>query len=446
MTLPLGVWAVGCALALVALRRRLAPFFLSPVVLVAASMLALAVGGAVFYQDVAMAPGGAGIRLVISDQLVRETTQLLLLAVSAFLAGSAAGAVRRNSGPRTRVSFTAVTLPPATLTAVAVACAVPAVYACFVPGLPYLLDRPFYIENAYGGGVAAIGAQLSVAAVLGCGFLAVAWRGAGRVFVVVLFVVYLCLFFGQATRGMALAPTLFALGAFAAAPGRRTRIGLLVAAVLSVYLLRLPLFLRGQVHHGIIPYAGDLPSYFAATSGWDVVALNVLISFGIIGTTAYVQPHFPLHDLIVSINPLPGGWAGWYQIAAVHRLNVYSPYGAVGELGNVGPVAVIGYFFVLGLLMAFLDRRVRAHLLAGRQAPALVVIGLVGLFCLYNQQYNLRQSTRMVYYAVAVELAVMAFLWLRNRRRPEQDDVLGPAPADAPDAGDPLPVAAGRTD
>lgn len=410
-------WSLVCVLALVALRRWTAPPFLSPVVLVAGSMLALTLGGAFFYQDVAMAPGGAGIRLIISDRLVLQTARLLLTATSAFLVGSAVVLVRRRQvASGGQVAFRAMVLSPNALRAGAVVCVLPLAYAMVVPGLPYLLDRPYYIATAFGGQVAGIGSQLSIAAVLGCGFLAAAWRGAARVFAVVVFAVYLAMFFAEATRGLALAPVLFALGAFVAAPGRRARVGLLAAVVASVVLLPLPLFLRSLTHHGLIPYAGRLPAYFSQPSAWSVLALTVLISFAVIGVTAYVQPHFPLHDLLVSVNPLPGNSVGWYQIAQVHRLNIYTPYGAVGELGNSGMVAVLAYFLVLGAVMALLDRRVQDHLRSGLQAPALLVVALVGLFCLYNQQYNLRQSTRMAYYALALELAVTALLWLRARR------------------------------
>lgn len=416
MTLIVG-WAVALVLALFALRRRIAPPFLSPVVLVAGSMLALTLGGAFFYQDVAMAPGGAGIQLVISDQLVLQTARLLLTATTAFIVGSALVLIRRRQVPSGGpVGFRAMVLSQSTLTAGAVVCVLPLAYAMVVPGLPYLLDRPYYIATAFGGQLAGIGSQLSIAAVLGCGFLAAAWRGAARVFAVALFAVYLALFFSEATRGLALAPVLFALGVFVAAPGRRARVGLLVAVAASVVLLPLPLFLRSRTHHGLIPYAGQLPAYLAQSSPWSVLALTVLISFAVIGVTAYVQPHFPMHDLLISVNPLPGNSVGWYQIAQVHRLNIYTPYGAVGELGNAGTVAVVAYFVVLGVVMAVLDRRIQEHLRSGLQAPALLVVALVGLFCLYNQQYNLRQSTRMAYYAVALEVAVSVFLWLRARR------------------------------
>ena len=423
MTTGLLLWAAGLLVALFALRRWLAPAFLSPVVLVAASMIALALGGAWFYQDVALAPGGAGVQLVIGDQLVQDTTRLLLLATSAFLVGSTLGVVRRRGVAQGPAGFRAVVLPEATLVAIAAGCVLPILYTLFVPGVPYLLDRPYYLADAFGGGAAAIAGQLSIAAVLGCGLLASVWRGAGRVLAVALALVYFVSFFALATRVMALAPVLFALGAFAGSPSRRTRIGLAVSAVASVALIGLPLFLRNQVHHGLIPYVHELSGFLSATAGYDVVALNILISFAIIGVTAYVQPTFPSHDLFVSLNPLPGGMAGWYDIADVHRLNVYTPYGAIGELGNVGPAAVVGYFVALGLVMAWLDRRVRAHLVAGRQGPALLVVGLVALFCLYNQQYNLRQSTRMVYYALAIDLALMAWTWFRSRPRDPDDDV-----------------------
>jgi hypothetical protein len=412
----LAVWTTACLTALFALRKRVAPALLSPVILVAMSMLLLMAGGVLLYQDVALAQGGAGVQLVISDALVERTAQLLLLSTSAFLVGAALGLARKPA-TRPRIPSARLRLPPVTLSILAAACALPIVYDLATSGIGHLLDRPLYISDAFGGGSVAIADQLAVAAVVVLGYLAGTWRGAGRAVAVTLAGLYGVLFFAGGSRRLALAPLLFALGIYAAAPGRRSRAGLVVAAGASLYLIPLPLFLRDQARHGLLPYHDRLPAVLLDTSGWDEVGRNVLISFAIIGVTAYVQPHMPLHDLGVSLNPLPGRLVGWYDVAPLHRLNDYTPYGAVGELGNAGSWAVIGYFFVIGLIMAHLDRRVRSLLMNGRTAHALLIVGLVGLFCLFNQQYNLRQSTRMVYYALALDFALIATAWLFSRSR-----------------------------
>jgi hypothetical protein len=411
------LWSLCCVAGLVALRRRLAPALLSPVVLVAGSMLLLTVSGVLLYQDVATAEGGSGIQLIISDELVVRTAHLLLLATTTFIFGSAVVALQGTAGPSS-IDFRHVTASPTVLKVLAVASVLPLAYTLLPPGLSSLLRRPYYLEDAYGGGLGAVAGVLAVAAVLVLGYLAGVWGGAGRAFALALAVTYGLVFFAGGTRRLALTPLLLALGWFAANPSRRSRLGLLGAVALSLYLIRLPLYLRGLVEHGLIPYLRALPDYFANESGWDTVALNVLISFGIIGVTAYVQPHFPTDDLLVSLNPAPGGMAGWYEIAPFHRLNAFTPYGAVGELGNVGTVAVVGYFVVLGVIMAFLDRSVKAHLANGRQAAALLLVGLVAVFCLFNQQYNLRASTRLVYYAVLLDLAILAWIWFRSRPSP----------------------------
>ena len=159
------------------------------------------------------------------------------------------------------------------------------------------------------------------------------------------------------------------------------------------------------------------PRFLEASIGWDAVLLNVLVSFAIIGVTAYAQPLIPGHDLFVSLSPLPGGMAGWYQVAPQHRLNIYTPYAAVGELGNAGYGTVVVYFLAVGLLLALFDRRVRALLQDGRQAHALAIVGLIGLFCLFTVQYNLRASTRMLYYAVAVDLLFVFMYKIRGSER-----------------------------
>ena len=58
-------------------------------------------------------------------------------------------------------------------------------------------------------------------------------------------------------------------------------------------------------------------------------------------------------------DPLPGSLTDWYSRAPVHRLNVFTPYSLVGELGNYGLTALIGYSLATGMVLGYADRRVR---------------------------------------------------------------------------------------
>jgi hypothetical protein len=140
-------------------------------------------------------------------------------------------------------------------------------------------------------------------------------------------------------------------------------------------------------------------------------AANLLFGFANIGCTAFASPLLPVHDLLVAINPLPGGIAGWYAIASAHRINLFTPYAALGELGNHGWLVLVGYCLVVGAILGHLDNSVRQLLAGGRQAYGLALLALAGLFMVISTQYNLRTATRLMYYALAADVAIR--LWLR---------------------------------
>jgi hypothetical protein len=149
----------------------------------------------------------------------------------------------------------------------------------------------------------------------------------------------------------------------------------------------------------------------------EVLALNLLIGYGVIGRTAFDIPPINQADFLVSVNPLPGGLSGWYQIADDHRLNLFTPMAALGELGNLGWPSVIGYCGTVGFVLAYLDLRVRGLMERGRQLHGLLLLALTVLFTVLSTGYNLRTATRMLYYALALDALTRGWIAIRGRRR-----------------------------
>jgi hypothetical protein len=282
-----------------------------------------------------------------------------------------------------------------------------------------ILSRPYYIAEAVqDGGLAGLAGQLAIAATIALGYLMSAAKGGARAVSVMVLVAYVAVFFGSGSRRLAMILILVMVGVFLA---RRTRMtGLLLAAsgALSLYLIRLPLYLRALPEHGIFPYLQNLPGFFEYGVGWDSIGRNVLISFGIIGATAYQQPSID-HDIFwASVNPVTGAAAGWYEYADQMRINIYTPYAGVGELGNHGMGYVVVYFFIAGIILALGDRAVIRFMERGHGVLSLALVGLAGLFYLYSIQYNLRSSTRMLYYGIAACI-VLEFVSKQMARRRE---------------------------
>ena len=146
---------------------------------------------------------------------------------------------------------------------------------------------------------------------------------------------------------------------------------------------------------------------------------NVLSTFGQSGHIAFLEPSIPLSHLWTSLSPLPGSVVGWNQIQPSHRLDPYSPYSTIGELGNYGLPILAAYYSLAGAVLALLDSRAR-ELVAHRQPlRGLPLIALGFLFPILSLQYQLRSDTRILYYGLAL-VGIIALL-KSSARAPQKE-------------------------
>lgn len=386
--------------AVVLSRRRLAPLVFSPVALVSIGLYAMSLLGALLYGSVDEAVAGGGATVVLSNADTFRTFLLMTLAAFSVLFSGLITAYFMPKIAFTRPKFK-VNLPDKAYIWILLGTIAP-LAILVVSGGSDILSRPYYISEAVqDGGIEGLAGQLAVAAIIALGYLCAASRGSTRVTSAIIMLGYVAVLFGSGSRRLAMIPILFMVGVFIV---RRTRVrGLLLAlsGVLSIYLIRLPLFLRALPAHGIIPYLQEMPGFLSYGVGWDSIGRNLLISFGITGQTAFQQPSIGANVFWVSVNPMTGSAAGWYAVADQLRINIYTPYSAIGELGNYGVAYVIGYCLIAGVVLALGDRVVMRFFARGHDVLSLVAVGLAGLFYLYSIQYNLRSATRMLYYGIA---------------------------------------------
>lgn len=221
-----------------------------------------------------------------------------------------------------------------------------------------------------------------------------------------LLVVYLAVYLSLGSRGFGLVPGLLMVGAIMA--GRKIgwytlAIGLLV----TLFLLQLPLALRAEgptAPAGLLPYVGQLmadPTSALASNPYPVVG-NVLFSVPLTGVVAHGESGVTVGTLAISVNPLPGTMAGWPDISADLRINPYTPYSGLGELGALGLPVVALYFVVVGAGLSGIQRAVR-RLPDTRVLVAFVsCAGLTLLLVANLLQYNLRTGSRYVWYIVLI--------------------------------------------
>jgi hypothetical protein len=424
---PLALGAIA-VLLLVTANRVLGTFLLSPVQIVVGGLLLLAVLGRLFHGAIADVRGGAAITIHLAEDATRQTQNLILLAAVLMLSGALL--VLAICGGKAKIphaTFQGFKLNDSSYKLIALGAPLPLFLLVIGYGPSKLLERSYYIEQHVGSpGIVSAGTLLSLGAVAGLGCLWAARKY--RAWVLVLVALAALIFLGLGSRRLALIPVIFTLGMLAINTSRRTRLTVMASCAFSFYLIGLPLKFRAQASHGILPYLSALPDIVAVAHPWAATAQNLLISFAIIGKTAMLQP-FPLRDLYISLSPIPGSLVGWYDIAPNHRLNVYTPAAALGELRNAGLVATVIVCPVLGAILAWLEIRAKRLLADGRQILSLVLIVLSTLFLPFFMQYNLRTAARMLYYALAVDVVAGVFNHRRHLRHAtalmDEEDISG---------------------
>ncbi len=410
---PLGTAAAGAIAltlaAVAALARPLRPSPFSPVHLTVWLYLAVAAATVSVYPAVADAPFGTAFRTTLPTDLLAATALLYVLAAGSVLAGAACClALTRGSGfGRRPVRLERIGSSEGTHTALLVVALVPfaLIFAGTAGDLGVLLNRTYYLASLQANQqLFGFGANLALAVTLLAGYVwsaSTAWTK--RATSVAVALLYFILFFSLGSRSLAMAPIVFAMGAYATSPtSKRLKTLLLISVGVGLILLPLPLSLRLMDAHGLIPYLSNLaPDSPAVDVGAASLLLNLLQSVPTVAVTAFKEPALPLW---VSLNPLPGNVAGWYAVSDAYRLNVNAPYPALGELANRSVLVVATYFAVAGFVLARTDLAIRRLMARGHQLYALLLVAVSGLFAVFSLQYNLRTTTRFLYYLTALTL------------------------------------------
>ncbi|MFJ4262330.1 hypothetical protein ACIPYU_07790 [Paenarthrobacter nicotinovorans] len=393
--------------ALFATRRALNAPYLSPTFIVGAFFTFIGVGGYLL-RDLLATAGyrGAGISITLSEAESFNTLALIswmttLIIVASYICIQSAS--KRDNEIQEFRKFEWTSKEPSAL--IVCATILPLLFIVATIGINELVARSYYLIGERGSLAVSLGAPVATAAVVVVGYIFGACRGSKRLLAAALLVAYAAVLFSFGSRRFALIPILFALGVFVASNTRKTRVGLVVGAALTAALLPLPLAFRGAPAHGLLPYLEMFRTLSPLDADWLGALNNVLVSFAIIGRTAFGLIDLNMTDIWISVNPIGGDSAGWYEIAHKMRLNLYTPTAGIGELANVGWVPVAVFSLALGAALAWVELTVRRQVQSGAQVIAAMLLGLTALFSLQMVQYNLRSAVRMLVYLAALELA-----------------------------------------
>lgn len=303
-------------------------------------------------------------------------------------------------------------------------------------GVHTLLSRSDYIvERASNPSLLGIGRVLGVACSVMAGYVwAASPLRAHRLLALAVLALWLVIFLSLASRALAIGVVGFGLGILLGGQSTPRRRLLLIAALVSLVPLALaiPIYLRTSSEHGLLPYLATLggsdPS--AELPTLRGIFLNTLSTYVNTAFPAFERAPLPLGDLWISINPLPGGTAGWYGIVSDHHVNPVTPYSALGELANYGLPVLSVYCMGMGIMLTHGSVVAKRLLEGGHRLYGIAIVGIALLVPILSLQYPIRTVSRLLYYIIAISLVVyvVGLFWERRQRSPRSAGELIPHP------------------
>jgi hypothetical protein len=413
--LPLGlmnIWAVW------ALRKRLSPLVSSPAFYFAIFMSVIGVFGAPLVNRLAGAGGTSGANFVLTDDVVALTGNLFLAASLCVLVGAWFGRGERrgrDADLTTLLDFGDLTKHSGLILSVG---AIEVALLIGASGVGPLLNRPTYLFMTSSSTFETALQMLTLGVLVAVGLVAFGSHGTMRWAAIILIALIAAFFVSLGTRRLALVPLLLLFAAVLVRRGRIPVLGSIVAIAASILSLTLPLTFRGQPTHGLVPHLRSLAALQLGPEQVVTNLNNIFVGFRITALTAFRQPPIPIHTFAVSVSPLPGDMLGWPVLSRTLRLNAYTPYSTIGEIGNHGFFFAVVFFLALGVALGLIQRGI-AHLLhrGWTRIFGVVILGVLVLFVVQSIEYNLRSTIRYVYLAAGLTAVLVAVTAFRARRR-----------------------------
>lgn len=129
----------------------------------------------------------------------------------------------------------------------------------------------------------------------------------------------------------------------------------------------------------------------------SIEGINYLFGYSFLATLATASFFdIPAIEFWISVNPLPSTIIDVSSVVTEHKLTVYAPYSALGTLGSLGFIYVSIYYFLAGLLF----NCCKSYFPKRFSIASVVILLFFVLFLVLSVQYQLRATTRFVYYAI----------------------------------------------
>jgi hypothetical protein len=190
-------------------------------------------------------------------------------------------------------------------------------------------------------------------------------------------------------------------------------------ALLFAYVIQL----RSLESHGLFPYLQHLQVGASEIVEQMRFIFYYVFVYGFFVAIQTKQAHVVNWVSIgTSLSPLPGIYVGWYDLADTLRLNRYAPFSTYGEIFSMGYGLIVVYHICLGAAFYYLEVWIRRWVNRRKTIRAYGILFLAILYVFYAYEYNLRSSTRLVYYALFFVIVLKLAASLRATMRTRVDN------------------------
>lgn len=392
---------LGCSLAIIEIGLLVARAqgFTATILPVAIINLIL-LGGLVLWPTVA-ADAIVSVRLAVEVEVLVTAAFLGMLFTAAFTVGALVVGMTGGSSVRFS-SISDIRIPTAPLLFLTYAALGLTVFA-----RGETLLRGGYLD-ASGPDWAIIASNSLTPLAIAAACVAVFRPGASRLLALVGLIAWVIVLYGRSSRTLASVPILLLFGWFIST-GRRVRWFHLAGALVATFLLlQFPLALRSTAGGvGILTLTETLLANPDAVYGaFNVAGLlgNLLFSAPLTGIVAGRE--VDQSTLWVSLTPIGGEAAGWSDVSDELRIDATTPFNTIGELAAHGPLTLTLVAFAVGASIA-LAERIAASLPGKVAAVAMILpLAIAALYSVRVLQYNLRSSTRLIWYMLFAMFAI----------------------------------------
>lgn len=195
-----------------------------------------------------------------------------------------------------------------------------------------------------------------------------------------------------------------------------TNLFILFYLLFSVVMLLYVIQLRHLSDHGLIPYLAFFWEGVVNSVGQLYFITYYLLVYGFFAASLTVQSGVvSWGSTLVALNPLPGGLAGWHDLADTMRINKFSPFTLYGEVFSMGIVFTAAFFFMLGIVFLGMEKFIRKlYFIYNKKYFSFFIFLFLLLFVMYSYEYNFRSGMRLLYYSV---LMIFLYKVLRGLRK-----------------------------